>query len=718
MSRSASRLVATLALAAIIAIPVILQTQETTSEIPSVTIRANARLVLVDVVVTDKKGQPITGLKAEDFTVDENGKKQKISVFVAPGMAARPKPESAPPGVLWNRPEHVGPAGVPTVLLLDALNSPFKEQAYARSQMLKYVVEQSQPGQLMAVVGLTDRLHVLQQFASDPQILLTAIKNYRPQEQILQALPPPAVGEPPDAGLRGGGVAALLAVEAGQQVASFGNLQVGYDLERRTLITIEAMRSLSRMLGGLQGRKTVVWLTADLPFDLIPENRNITDAELAADLPHMGNQELTVKGAGTVASEERELHGQAIKDAEAQLASAGIAIYPVDVRGLVGGMEGLAEVNYRRDADANHAGQANDAIEQAGSLAASQGTMREVASETGGRAYMNQNEIRRGVASVVSDSNASYEIGYYPENKKWDGKYRKIAIKVAQDGTQIRHRRGYFAIDPVPAKDVDYERDVAEALMVGAPATQVSFMARTNPTEPGKIRVMFLVDAHTLSAEDTSGGKKMNVSLYASAYNSNGKNLGTHSLKVDRVFDAATYQQILDKGMMVPIDMDLLPEPVSCGWQCWTTRQGSLGRQPGRRDSKSGDSEATQRASLGDALCVSKIASVNLRPACAYSLFSLPSASLAALSFCACASASAFSIALRFSSARLARISARFWRFSSSTCSLPSSSMNAFSAPSPFRQAVRTMRRYPPLRSPKRGATVSKSLWTASSVIK
>jgi len=68
---------------------------------------------------------------------------------------------------------------------------------------------------------------------------------------------------------------------------------------------------------------------------------------------------------------------------------------------------------------------------------------------------------------------------------------------------------------------------------------------------------MFLVDAHTLSTEDTSDGKKMNVSLYASAYSANGKNLGTRTLKVDRAFDAASYQQILAKGMMVPIDMDL-----------------------------------------------------------------------------------------------------------------------------------------------------------------
>jgi VWFA-related protein len=308
MSGPVSRLALVSALAAIMAVPAILYSQETTSEIPTATIRANTRLVLVDVVVTNKKGQPITGLKAEDFTVEENGKKQKVSVFVPPGVANgsktgvanRSKTEPAPPGILSNHPEHVGPAGVPTVLILDALNSPFKEQAYARSQMLKYVVEQSQAGQLMAVVTLTDQLHVLQQFTSDPQILLAAIRNFRPQEQILQAPLTPARSDVAISGLtmndyiyQGVKDSPLM-----QELDNFNNLQVGYDIGRRTLITIGAMRSLTRMLGGLQGRKTVVWLTADLPFDLIPENRNVSDAELRAALPAMGNERSVRQGRG------------------------------------------------------------------------------------------------------------------------------------------------------------------------------------------------------------------------------------------------------------------------------------------------------------------------------------------------------------------------------------------------------------------------------------
>jgi VWFA-related protein len=533
--------------------PTILSAQQAPADLPTITIRANTRLVVVDVVVTHKNGQPVTGLKPEDFTVEENGKKQKISVFVPPGITNRTAATPMPAGVLSNHPENLTPGGIPTVLLIDAANSPFKDQSYGRSQMLKYVLEQGQSGRPMAVVTLTDRLRVLQQFTSDPQVLLTAIKNFRPQEQILQ----PGASGPESHGvadaLRGSAVSDSIA-QAGLAVQAFADLQIGYNIERRTVITLDAMRALSRMLGGLPGRKNVVWLTANLPFDLVPEDRTMTDAELLADLPGQGRQRsVGVNAAGSMAAEQRNLHGQAIREAEAQLANASIAIYPVDLNGLISGMEGSASAGGSVYSDS---ALSNRAIIQVSALQASQGTMEEVAAETGGKAYINQNEIKQGIALAASDEKASYSLGYYPENKKWDGKMRNIKVKVAQGDIQLRYRKGYFAIEPGPAKDHNYEQDVAAAIEVNAPATQISFMAQAKPTDPGKIRVVFLVDAHTLTAEDSGGSKKMNVSLYATVWG-NGKSLGAHTIKVDRTFDAATYQQIVDHGMMVPIDMDI-----------------------------------------------------------------------------------------------------------------------------------------------------------------
>ncbi len=525
--------------------------QQAAADVPDITIRANTRLVVIDVVVTYKNGLPVPGLKPEDFTIEENGKKQKVSVFVPPGIQNRPAPAPVTPGIFSNHPESVAPAGVPTVLLLDATNSSFLNQAYARSQMLQYVSEQSHAGQSIAVMTMSDRLRVLQDFTTDPQILLTAIRNFKPESRILQAAPPAPVSEM-------GGQGGAMIASAAAQIASFANMQIGYDLERRTLITIDAMHTLSRTLGGLPGRKNVVWLTANLPFDLIPEDRNMTDAELLADLPGQGRQRsVSVNGAGSLAAEARTLHNQEIKDAESQLASANIAIYPVDLRGLVGGMESLASRSEAHNSDIHGAGLANAALRQSGSLNASQDTMREVAQETGGKAYMNENEIKQGVALAMADDKASYTIGYYPENKKWDGKYRTVKVKLSQADTEVRYRKGYFAVDTTQQKNPNYESDVAAAILFNAPATQISFKAQAKPTDPGKMRVVFLVDAHTLTAEDAGGSRKMNVNFYATVWGSGDKSLGAHTIKVDKAFDAATYQQILDHGMMVPIDMDV-----------------------------------------------------------------------------------------------------------------------------------------------------------------
>ncbi len=546
------------------AVPVLLNAQQATADEPTITIRTNTRLVVVDVVVTDKKGQPISGLKAEDFTLEENGKKQKISVFVPPGIENRTAAAPAPPGILSNHPENVLPSGVPMVLLLDATNSSFTDQAYVRSQMLKYVVEHGQ-GRPMAIVTLTDQLRVLQQFTSDPQVLLTAIKNFRPQEPILQpgAPRPESHAITSGTGLRadssgnsGAGIVSGATIElASQAIQDFADLQVGYNLERRTLITIEAMRALARMLGGLPGRKNVVWLTGSLPFDLVPEDRSVSDAELLADLPGQGRQRsVSSMGAGAQAAEQRELYAPQIRDAESQLASANIAIYPVDLHGLVSGMESSAAHGASVFSDT---AVSDRATAQVSGLQAAHGTMEEVAGMTGGKAYFNENEIREGVALAAADNKASYSLGYYPENKKWDGKLRNIKVKVSQSDTQIRYRKGYFAIEPGPTKDHNYEQDVAAALAVNVPATQISFIAQAKPADAGKIRVVFLVDAHTLTAQDSGGSKKMNVNFYATVWGAGDKSMAAQSIKVEKSFDAATYQQILDHGMMVPIDLTI-----------------------------------------------------------------------------------------------------------------------------------------------------------------
>lgn len=534
------------------------QAQDLPSQEPAATIRVNTRLVLVDVVVTDKQGHRLTGLKPQDFTLQERGKTQKIAFFSTPQQAQQhAEPAQLGPGIYSNKPEYRSSGGPIVAMVLDGANTPFKDQAYARLQMLKYVREQFKPDQRMAIFALTGSLGVLQDFTTDPQVLIAALQKFRPQEPAFQApLPPPLTS----AGLTAPGTAAAAAIARAEgATAAFESAQVYYALESRVQSTLQGMRSLARILGGLPGRKQIIWLTAAFPFELIPENRNVSDAELLADLPTIDIRQKNVdtRAVGSYAATERGLHAQEIRAVAAQMANAQIAVYPVDVRGLASGIE------FQREDSANRQAQSLSlrAIVRMDDVSASQQTMREMAAETGGQAYVNQNEIRAGVALALADNGATYTLGYYPEDKKWDGAYRSLKVKVNRDGAEARYRRGYFAIDPTRQKDKKSDQAVAEALRDGMPATQVTFSAQVKPGENGKLQVSFLVDPNTVSAEDASGGsKKINFVLYAAAFSPEGKMLTSHSIKVDQTFDAATYQKIIQQGgMLVPMELDATP---------------------------------------------------------------------------------------------------------------------------------------------------------------
>ncbi len=529
------------------------QSSPSTADVPAPTIRVSTHLVLVDVVVTDNQGKHVNGLRAEDFVLQEKGKTQKVAFFTPPSEAQKQRAPELPPGIYSNKPEYRSPGGPLVIVLLDAANTPFKDQSYARQQMLKYAKDEYQPGRRTAIFTLTNSLGILQDFTSDPAVLLKAFQKYQPVAQEMGNAAAPRV---PDVSSDGGVGSQLSAVAMAEHMKEFQNIQLAYVEDRRVETTLSAMRSLARILGGIPGRKSVIWVTASFPFSLIPEDRSVSEAELAESLPSQAQLGLDTRAGGAIAGVERGGHAQEIREASAQLASAQVAIYPIDARGLMSGVENTIDDGPGRQFT-TPSGAAEIRMSDA---TASRETMREVARETGGIAYVNQNEIKEGVVTAMSDSGASYTLGYYPEDKKWDGKYRSIKVKINRDGLDSRYRRGYFAIDPASLKDRNPQQGATEALQDSAPDTLVTFSAQVKPVGTGKVGVDFLVDASTLSTEDVSGGnKKFNVVLYTAIFAPDGKMLGSQSLKVDQAFDTATYQQILNKGMLLHMDVNQPP---------------------------------------------------------------------------------------------------------------------------------------------------------------
>jgi VWFA-related protein len=495
----------------------------------------------------------VTGLKPEDFTVQEKGKNQKISFFSTPeDLQKLANPPELGPGIYSNKPEFRSTGKPVTILLLDAVNTPFRDQAYARQQMLKYVRDQLKPGERMGVFTLTDSLRSLQDFTSDPQLLMSALQHYNPQEQKLNpgaARPISGAAGSPDLGAAANSTLDFVQSE----ITSFQSAQVSYQFDRQFEITLAAMRGLARILAGIPGRKNVVWLTATFPFELVPEDRNVSEAELLASLPNIHQKGVGTIAAGSLAASQRGSHADEIRLVASQLAASQVAIYPVDVRGLVSGMEFQSSDSANRQVSST----SEIAVARVTDLSASQDAMRAIANETGGKAYVNQNDVRQGVALAMNDDASSYTIGYYPEDKKMDGKYRSIKVKVNKD-VELRHRRGYFAIDPAQMKDKKGDLQLSEALRDMVPDTQVTFSAQVKKTDKGT-GIEVLIDPRTVTAADASGGKKLTLAVYAAVFSAEGKMLQSASQKVDQTFKDEVFQQILQKGILLHLDVDKTP---------------------------------------------------------------------------------------------------------------------------------------------------------------
>src|SRR5260370_9784236 len=153
--------------------------QPATPQAP-VVIRSTTRLVQLNVIVHNKKGDPVQGLKKGVFTDLDQGQVQQGAPFSANGAGPRDPSFTAslPPNVFSNRFDQSGSVpGSVTVILFDALNTEFLDQAYARQQVVKFL-RQLKPEDHVAIYLLTTQLTILNEFTQDSSSLLRAIERF------------------------------------------------------------------------------------------------------------------------------------------------------------------------------------------------------------------------------------------------------------------------------------------------------------------------------------------------------------------------------------------------------------------------------------------------------------------------------------------------------------------------------------------------------------
>jgi VWFA-related protein len=543
-----------------------LPAQETATDIPAPTIRATSRLVLLDVIVADKTGHPVMDLAARDFSLLQDGKPQRLSIFsVQRPDAPLPVSKDLPPlpaHVYTNRPEYRIPPGPLTVLLLDALNTPVRDQMYARRELLEYLRSQLGSGKRMAVLVLTNQLHLLQDFTGDSELLRRAVEGFIATdsrsldiEDVEKHLPPP----PSDT--RGAAVYRNLVNDLRKVLLESATASV----DARVAQTLAAFRNLAQALGGVPGRKNLVWVSGSFPFTFVAESR-----------PAPGDAKEVV----AYRDYQRD-----IRRTIAVLTEAQIAIYPVDARGLSGAPFMDASHPLKNDMGHVYAGAdlSDDLSRGDTSLESSQAAMEELAKGTGGLAFVHRNDIDHAVALSVSDAAACYTLGYDPGEKSDDGQFHSFLVKVDRPGVRLRYRPGYYASSPAPPERTGETGDselMSVLQAVAMPATRVIFDARvTPPDSAGKpsVRVELLVNVDTLSEEPGADGRHYDVDFHIAAFAPDGSLVAHKDSRVDAHVSAEENQRLRRQGLPFHTALTLEPGRYQLRIVVRDNQTGSLG---------------------------------------------------------------------------------------------------------------------------------------------
>jgi VWFA-related protein len=502
------------------------------------TLRFTATLVEVDVVATSASGSPVTDLIRDDFTVLEDGRPQPVVAWSMQDLqaqaAAKKPPPPLPEFVYTNHPSYRVPPGPLTIILLDALNTELADQIYSRKQVLNYLQQQPAQGQRTAVLGLASQLVVLQDFTDDPKLVRAALEDPELQRSALLDQQQGAAFAVPRGALATNPQAAAVLDRIHQGVERFEAERSRAQSDNRVEITLDALRRIAGAVAAYPGRKKLIWVSSAFPLMFIPDNPG-----------YLGI---------------RRGYAEEVARTVNVLANAQVSVYPVDARGLVGSFLGGASTSGLTPAGSRVT--AVTLVPRGSSqLFSSQGTMQTLADETGGRAFLNRNDLDRAVAQAAEDGALYYSLAYRPANRNWDGRYRNIRVKVKRQGVRLRYRRGYFAVDPMAAPAASLKEPLDAAVNDVLPSTGLVFYVRVQPPLPAlrsKVKVEFLIHPETVAFERLEdGSRQSNLEFALAVFTPDGKPFTLQKYKLEARLPDAAFDVVRRDGLPFPVEIEL-----------------------------------------------------------------------------------------------------------------------------------------------------------------
>jgi VWFA-related protein len=374
------------------------------------TFRAQSELVLVNVTVRDKNGNIVPNLKREDFTVLEDNKPQQVVSFDIENIEAVANQDVAQvKSLAGSWPGATRPTASTSTLDqfkdhrlivlffdLSAMEPDDIDRAVTSGE--HYVDTQMAPADLVSIVSLGSSLVVNQDFTSDHDLLKKQLQDFNA-----------GTGQGYEEGTTGSTEGTP---DTGQPFTADDTEYNIFNTDRR----LEALRSVAEKLSHLQQKKSLIYFSSGM------------------DRTGIENQ-----------SELRAAVNAAVR--------SNLAIYTMDLRGLQALVAGGEAQNASLRGTSAYSGQSM--INALNSNFTTQETLVTLASDTGGRAFLDSNDFSQVFKGVQQDTSSYYLLGYHSSNPARDGRFRRIVVKVNVPAVKLDYRRGYYA----PA---DYQHSTKE----------------------------------------------------------------------------------------------------------------------------------------------------------------------------------------------------------------------------------------------------------------
>ncbi len=393
-------------------------------------VKVKSNLVNIDVIVKDKKGKYISDLKAEDFTVTEDGQPQKIEFFDAPLSRTETRKAGETPAAAATVPPTATRNYV--ALVLDSQTTDVTNLKPVREGAIKYIREQVTDADAVAILSVTNGLQMLQPFTHDKAKLIASLErlgspdsksfeqkdlaeNIASLREVLNNASSAPITSP-----AGGSEAARIMI-AQTVLQQFIRLRTALSIQQARPV-LAAIAAIAEGLRPIPGKKTLVLFSQGFVTPAVLDwqvqstidmaNRaNVTvyiidSAGLRAGAPTSGSlvPSSPLAGVSAITNQEQRIRavgGETVFDNARQE-----------------GQSREYDILYR------------------------------ISGDTGGRFIKGNNDIGQGLERINQEIQSRYTLAYRSTNQNFDGTFRKVKIEVHRPDAQILSRSGYYAISP------------------------------------------------------------------------------------------------------------------------------------------------------------------------------------------------------------------------------------------------------------------------------